>query len=63
MGANSKAIELGNPALAGVVMLGRLASELDVAVETWQEVIVELVPVKFIELNKQAFLDCWKIKT
>ncbi len=56
VGANSKAIELGNPALAGVVMLGRLARELDVAVETWLEVIAELVPVKFIELNKQAFL-------
>ncbi len=53
--AIGKAKELGNPALAGVVMLGRLSCELDVAVENWLEVIAELVPAKFMELNKQAF--------
>ncbi len=60
--ANSKAIELGNQALAGVVMLGRLSRELNVSQETWLEVIAELVPVKFIELNKQAFLGGWEIE-
>lgn len=54
--AMAKAKELGNPALAGVVMLGRLSRELDVVQKTWLEVIAELVPVKFTELNKMAFL-------
>lgn len=48
--------ELGNPALAGVVMLGRLSCKLDVVVENWLEVIAELVPAKFTELNKKAFM-------
>ncbi|HUW65943.1 MAG TPA: indolepyruvate oxidoreductase subunit beta [Spirochaetia bacterium] len=53
--ATGKAMELGNQALAGVVVLGRLSRDLEVAVETWLEVIVDLVPAKFTELNKQAF--------
>jgi len=56
VGAMAKAKELGNQALAGVVMLGRLARELDVAVEIWLEVITELVPARFTELNKEAFI-------
>lgn len=48
--------ELGNPALAGVIMLGRLSADLDVEPELWQEVIAELVPAKFAELNKKAFM-------
>lgn len=48
--------ELGNPALAGVIMLGRLSADLDVEPELWQEVIAELVPAKFVELNKKAFM-------
>lgn len=54
--AMAKAKELGNPALAGVVMLGRLSREFDVILKTWLEVIAELVPAKFTELNKKAFL-------
>lgn len=46
---------LGNPALAGVIMLGRLSVDLDVDPEEWLNVISELVPAKFVELNKQAF--------
>ncbi|MDA8233643.1 MAG: indolepyruvate oxidoreductase subunit beta [Clostridia bacterium] len=48
--------ELGNPALAGVIMLGRLSADLEVAPELWLKVISELVPAKFVELNKKAFL-------
>jgi len=62
VGAMAKAKELGNPALAGVVMLGRLARELDVTVEIWLEVIAELVPAKFTKLNKEAFLAGRKMK-
>lgn len=54
--ALDKAKELGNQALAGVIMLGRLSTNFEIASEIWLEVISELVPAKFIELNKQAFL-------
>ncbi len=56
MDAIGRSKELGNPALAGVVMLGRLSCKLDVVVENWLEVIAELVPAKFTELNKKAFM-------
>ncbi|KUO78579.1 MAG: hypothetical protein APF81_08715 [Desulfosporosinus sp. BRH_c37] len=54
--AHERAKELGNQALAGVIMLGRLAKNFEIASEIWLEVIAELVPAKFTELNKQAFL-------
>lgn len=47
---------LGNPALAGVIMLGRLSADLDVEPAVWLEVIANLVPAKFVELNKKAFM-------
>ena len=47
---------LGNPALAGVIMLGRLSVDLEVDTERWLNVISELVPAKFVELNKKAFM-------
>lgn len=48
--------ELGNPAVAGVILLGALSGKLDGTEEVWLEVIEQLVPSKFIDLNKQAFL-------
>lgn len=54
--AMGMAMKLGNPALAGVIMLGRLSADLDVDPELWLEVIAELVPAKFVELNKKAFM-------
>lgn len=48
--------ELGNPALAGVIMLGRLSVDLEVDPELWLTVISELVPAKFVKLNKKAFI-------
>lgn len=54
--AMGKAKELGNTALAGVIMLGRLAADLDVDQEIWLKVISDLVPSKFVDLNKKAFI-------
>jgi len=53
--ATAKAKELGNPALAGVIMLGTLSVQLEVDHEIWLKVISELVPERFVELNKEAF--------
>lgn len=54
--ASDVAQKLGNPALAGVVLLGTLSQELNVDQAIWLKAIEELVPAKFRELNKEAFL-------
>ena len=46
---------LGNKNLANTVLLGALARALDIAPEVWLSVIVQRVPRKYVELNKQAF--------
>ncbi len=48
--------ELGNPAMVGVVLLGAVSNLLGGAEEVWMKVIQRLVPEKFLELNKKAFL-------
>jgi indolepyruvate ferredoxin oxidoreductase, beta subunit len=53
--ATGIARELGNAALAGVVLLGRLASHLSIADELWLGVIERLVPPRFVDLNREAF--------
>jgi indolepyruvate ferredoxin oxidoreductase beta subunit len=52
----AKADELGNPTLAGVVLLGALSTRLDEPVEAWLQAVENLVPAKFKELNVKAFL-------
>jgi indolepyruvate ferredoxin oxidoreductase beta subunit len=51
----AKATELGNLALAGVVMLGVLSAQLAEPTETWEEVIAQLVPSALVSLNIDAF--------
>lgn len=51
----AKAGELGNPALAGVVILGALSTCLEEPVEDWQKAVEELVPPKYKDLNVKAF--------
>jgi len=52
----AKASELGNPALAGVVLLGVLSTRLDEPVEKWVQAVKRLVPAKFKDLNEKAFM-------
>lgn len=52
----AKALELGNPALAGVVLLGALSAYLEEPVDAWQQAVEDMVPPKFKELNVKAFL-------
>ncbi len=54
--------QLGNPALAGVIMLGRLSADLEIAPEIWLNVISDLVPARFVELNKKAFITGRELK-
>jgi len=48
--------QIGNVRVSNVVVLGGLSTRTQVPQETWLEVITELVPAKFVELNRQAFL-------
>jgi indolepyruvate ferredoxin oxidoreductase beta subunit len=48
--------ELGNARAANVVLLGALATFLDVPQETWLQVIEGRVPAKYVEINRKAFL-------
>jgi indolepyruvate ferredoxin oxidoreductase, beta subunit len=53
--ATTEAAALGNAALAGVILLGLLAVELEMEPQVWLTVIERLVPVKFVQLNRDAF--------
>ena len=58
------ATALGNTKVTNVVLLGALAARLqalqwsgpDLTTNQWLEVIIERVPPKYAELNRQAFL-------
>jgi indolepyruvate ferredoxin oxidoreductase beta subunit len=47
--------ELGNARVLNVVLLGALSAMLPIEPEIWESVLEERVPVKYKELNLQAF--------
>ncbi len=53
--ATRKAIELGNYRAANVILLGALATHLDIPGEVWQKTLEDRVPEKLLELNRGAF--------
>jgi len=53
--------ELGELRAVNVVILGALASQLDLAKESWIEAIKERVPAKAMEVNLQAFERGWQV--
>lgn len=53
--AISKAMELGNPKVAGMIVLGILAKSVPFKKEAWEQAIKDRVPPKTIELNLKAF--------
>jgi Pyruvate/2-oxoacid:ferredoxin oxidoreductase gamma subunit len=46
----------GNPAMAGVVLLGALSNLVGGGQEIGLQVIKRLVPARFVEMNQKAFL-------
>ncbi len=48
---------LGNARMVNTIVLGALSSHLDMAPETWLNVIERRVPPKYVELNRQAFWE------
>ena len=53
--ATRKAIELGNYRAANVILLGALATHLNIPGEVWEKTLEERVPEKLLELNREAF--------
>ncbi len=47
--------EAGNAKTTNVVLLGVLAKTMDIPQETWQKVLQNLVPAKFLDVNLRAF--------
>jgi indolepyruvate ferredoxin oxidoreductase beta subunit len=56
VGATQKAIELGNYRAANVILLGALATRLEIPEELWSETLEERIPPRLLELNRKAFL-------
>jgi indolepyruvate ferredoxin oxidoreductase beta subunit len=48
--------ELGNARAMNAVLLGTLSTLLDVSQDQWLDVLLQRVPAKAVELNRQAFL-------
>lgn len=53
--ATQKAIEIGNPRTANVVLLGALSKGLELEESVWEEAIRKTVKPQFIEINLKAF--------
>ena len=53
--ATRLAAELGNDKASNVVLIGLLASRLEIDKQTWLEVIARKVPPRFLDLNRRAF--------
>ena len=51
----SLANEAGSSKAVNVVLIGRLSHYFDIPEESWIKAIEEVVPEKFVELNKKAF--------
>lgn len=47
--------KLKNPKIANIVLIGILAKLLDISKQTWEEVITQSVPKKYINENIEAF--------
>ncbi len=47
--------ELGNVRVAGTVILGALSTLLPIPPALWEEALVDHVPSRYVELNRQAF--------
>lgn len=53
--ANQEAIKLGKKQVSNVILLGVLAKQLDIHTQIWEETIRDNVPVKYKDMNIEAF--------
>ena len=52
----SIAMEAGSPKAVNIVLMGRLSHYFDLPEEAWMKALDVVVPAKFLEMNKKAFL-------
>lgn len=55
LNATQLATEIGNARTANVILLGVLASSLNLEMKVWDQALEDSVPEKFLEINRQAF--------
>lgn len=55
--------KLGNPAAAGVVLLGYLSSALQHDESVWLNIIRQRVPARFVKLNEDAFAEGRRLRS
>lgn len=60
--ALSLAEEAGNAKATNVVLMGAISNLMDFEESLWEQVITELVPPKFLEINRKAFRLGRKLK-
>ncbi len=53
--ATARAIELGNHKVANVILLGALATRLDLPQSAWDDTLEARIPAQLLELNREAF--------
>lgn len=53
--ALSLAVKAGSPKAVNVVLIGVMASHMEIAYDVWENAIRATVPEKFLELNLKAF--------
>ena len=53
--ALSLAVKAGSPKAVNVVLIGVMASHMEIAYDVWENAIRTTVPEKFLELNLKAF--------
>lgn len=53
--ALSLAVEAGSPKAVNVVLIGVMASRMDLPYTVWEKAIRDTVPEKFLEMNLKAF--------
>ena len=53
--ALSLATQAGSSKAVNIVLMGRLSKYFDISADAWQRALTEVVPPKFLELNRTAF--------
>jgi len=53
--ADKIALELGNPRLVNILLLGIVSTDLDFDVSVWESAIRDRVKAKFVDINLKAF--------
>lgn len=53
--ADKIALDMGNPRLVNILLLGVISTRLDFEISAWEEAIRRRVKAKFVELNLKAF--------